>query len=1041
MYPSMSFFSFKSFLKLSLFTLVSSLFLLTSSYAEQTTGAIRGTVFDTSGDPVSGASIQITHIPSGSKSSTTTGNTGAFYSRGLRLGGPFEVRATKSGLSTIKSGIYTSLGGDYSINIQLSGADVEEIIVTGKAADLGKFGVGPGSTFDSTDIATFASIDRDIKDIAKLDPFVTVDNGGRLSFGGGMPRLIGFVIDGVSANDSYGLSSNSYPTNRMPISMDVIDQVSVKIANYSAELGEAHSGNIVVTTKAGTNDLSGSFTYESSQESGDEPFGVKTDNADPDTKLFSVTLNGPIIKDKLFFSLGFESYEASNPIQMQAFRSGLVTKEEADRVIAAAKSVLNYDAGSYTKALAEEDEKTFARIDANLTDNQTLTFEYIHVDGFTESAYWNRTWGLPLSSDWYTINKEFETFKLELNSDWSDNFSTKVMYSDTEVNNPNTPVGAMTIGEVGISVASGGTVFFGPDQYRHANEIQTSRKQYEIAGYYNVGNHAITLGYKKIENDMFNMFSRNSLGEYDYGSIDGFIAGDLLDLDYRNADTNNPRDAAGTFNIDYTIIYLQDSWAITPDLTANIGFRYEEIGQDTTPEYNSFWYKWTGDTHIPAPRNDVNLDGEDILMPRISLDWQAQDNILVTFGWGEFSGNLPPVWFGGPYIDTGLRLPSNRIRKSRGQTPPIGSPESYPGDAALAPLRNEIGDTGGYTAMMDKDFGIPSITKVSLGVVADFDGGDFGPFTIRANYIHMEEEDPVMAIIGGCDPKGNAVADNRPLYGGCSYVGYLTTAKNVEPESDLFGISFEKSFDNGIDLYLGYAKQDREMAHAMTSSIIFSSAVRMPIFDHLNPVNSPSHYQIEHSFDYALTWKGNLFGDLETSIGLNGFRQSGNPFSYTFRGDLSGYRTDGENIELLYVPSLNDPNVLYGSGFDLDAFNQFLEDSGLDAYRGSAVPRNSFDSPWVGTFDVRIAQELPTGDIKGKAIFYVDIENVLNLINSDWGGFENYLGSTSNSRGIVEAVVDDQGRYVYNEFNVDGQPTQNIGKSVWQLKVGIRYQF
>ena len=96
MYPSMSSFSFKSFLKLSLFTLVSSLFLLTSSYAEQTTGTIRGTVFDTSGDPVSGASIQITHIPSGSKSSTTTGNTGAFYSRGLRLGGPFEVRATKS---------------------------------------------------------------------------------------------------------------------------------------------------------------------------------------------------------------------------------------------------------------------------------------------------------------------------------------------------------------------------------------------------------------------------------------------------------------------------------------------------------------------------------------------------------------------------------------------------------------------------------------------------------------------------------------------------------------------------------------------------------------------------------------------------------------------------------------------------------------------------------------------------------------------------------------------------------------------------------
>ena len=94
-----------------------------------------------------------------------------------------------------------------------------------------------------------------------------------------------------------------------------------------------------------------------------------------------------------------------------------------------------------------------------------------------------------------------------------------------------------------------------------------------------------------------------------------------------------------------------------------------------------------------------------------------------------------------------------------------------------------------------------------------------------------------------------------------------------------------------------------------------------------------------------------------------------------------------------------------------------------------------------GTFDLRVAQQLPSGGIPGKAIFYFDIENVLNLLNSDWGGFENYSGSTSNSRGIVEAEVDDQGRYVYKSFKVDGEPTQNIGKSVWQIKVGFKYQF
>ena len=1030
----------KRFIKLSLliaFTFIT--FSINSSevLAEQTTGIIRGSVTDESGNPVSGASVQITHIPSGSKSSTSSGNSGAFYSRGLRLGGPFKVTVTKSGQSSVRNNIFTRLGSESSLSFSLGSNSVEEIVVTAKASDFSGLGVGPGSTFNAEDISTLPSIDRDIKDIAKLDPFVTVDNNDQLSFGGGMPRLIGFIIDGVSANDSYGLSSNAYPTNRMPLSIDVIDQVSVKIANFDAELGEASSGNIVLTTKAGTNDFHGSFTIESSQTSGDEPFGEKADNADPDTELFSIALQGPIIKDKLFFSFGYEKYEASDPIQMQAFQSGLVTKAEADEVIQAAKDVISYDAGSYNKGLEEEDEKTFLRIDANVTDNQALTLEYIHVDGFTESAYWNRSFALPLSSDWYKINKEYETVKFELNSDWSDNFSTRIMYSDTDVMNPNTPVGSTSIGEVGVGVASGGTVFFGPDQYRHANEIQTNRKQFEVAGYYDIGDHAITLGYKKMENNMFNMFSRNSLGEYDYNSLEDFIAGNLRELDYRNADTNNPRDAAGRFNMDYTIIYLQDTWNISSDLTARFGIRYEEISQDTTPEYNSFWFNWTGDDFRPAPRNDVNLDGEDIIMPRFSLDWQAKDNILVTFGWGEFSGNLPPVWFGGPYIDTGLGLPGNKLRARSNNLPTPGTPASYPGDAALALVQNEIGDTGGYTAMMDKDFGIPSITKMSLGVVADLDSG----VTIRANYIHMEEEDPVGAYIGGCDPKGNALADNRPLYGGCSYVGYLTTFKNIQPETDIFGISMEKTFDNGLNLYLGYAHTSREMAHMMTSSIIFSSAVRMPLFDHLNPVNSPSHYEIEHSFDYALTWKGNVFGDLETSIGLNGFRQSGNPFSYTYRGDMSGYRTDGENIELLYVPSINDPNVIFSDGFDLAAFEQFLTDSGLSAYRGFTVPRNSFNSPWAGTFDLRIAQQLPSGGIPGKAIFYFDIENVLNLLNSDWGGFENYTGSTSNSRGIVEAEVDDQGRYVYKTFKVDGEPTQNIGKSVWQIKVGFKYQF
>ena len=63
-------------------------------------------------------------------------------------------------------------------------------------------------------------------------------------------------------------------------------------------------------------------------------------------------------------------------------------------------------------------------------------------------------------------------------------------------------------------------------------KLKQTESNTEIAGYYDIGNHALKLGYKVVENDMFNMFSRNSLGEYDYNSIDDFIAGNLRELDY-----------------------------------------------------------------------------------------------------------------------------------------------------------------------------------------------------------------------------------------------------------------------------------------------------------------------------------------------------------------------------------------------------------------------------------------------------------------------------------------------------------------------------
>ena len=118
----------------------------------------------------------------------------------------------------------------------------------------------------------------------------------------------------------------------------------------------------------------------------------------------------------------------------------------------------------------------------------------------------------------------------------------------------------------------------------------------------------------------------------------------------------------------------------------------------------------------------------------------------------------------------------------------------------------------------------------------------------------------------------------------------------------------------------------------------------------------------------------------------------------------------------------------------------------LQAYRGTYAPENAFRAHWVNTFDLRLSQELP-GFFKGhKAELWLDIQNVGNLINDDWGHIYDY-GFFANQR-ILSAQGIFNGRYVYNFTNPD-QPGVangdadgfNTGVSQWSVQVGFRYSF
>ena len=219
-----------------------------------------------------------------------------------------------------------------------------------------------------------------------------------------------------------------------------------------------------------------------------------------------------------------------------------------------------------------------------------------------------------------------------------------------------------------------------------------------------------------------------------------------------------------------------------------------------------------------------------------------------------------------------------------------------------------------------------------------------------------------------------------------------------------------------------------------------------------------SRYEIRDRFLGTLNWRHNFFGDYKTEVGLVYEGRTGRPFSYVYFNDANGDNRSAN--DLFYVPS-GPGDVLFGtlsSGgvFTADPameqrfFDWLAKNPQLGRYAGSYAPQNSGRASWVNTFDIRISQELP-GFFKGhKSEIWLDVMNVGNLINKDWGRIQYNSGYSDRGAVFFQGVDPATGKYVYN-FNADPVSSSNPNgvtseawtdwESRWSLQLGFRYKF
>ncbi|MEW6992763.1 TonB-dependent receptor [Colwelliaceae bacterium MEBiC 14330] len=989
--------------------LVLALGLSTSALANTTTSAIKGNITGPNGNPAAGTQVTIVHVPSGTTKSATVNDSGLFTAKGLRVGGPYKIIVDSSKFEdTAFEEVYLNLGEPYNLDVQLEPEqNVETIVVTGrKLSRIAMNERGPAANFSLEDLRNTPAINRNISDVVRIDARIYVDESrgdiNSIQCAGKNPRFNSLTVDGVPMNDSFGLNSNGYPTERMPFSYDAIEQVTVELAPFDVMYGGFTACNINSVVKSGTNEFHGSLFYDYTNDDfkGDSLEGDDINLGDFSEKRFGFTLGGPIIKDKLFLFASYEKLDGANLFDRGAMGTGAVdeiniTQAELDEIASIAREKYQYDPGGIPTSMDNEDEKILVKLDWNISEEHRLAFTYNYNDGnnFTQADGDNNEF--EFANHLYERGAELNSYSTALYSDWTDKFATEIRVAYLEVDNRQVTVGGNDFGEIRVETDDV-DVYLGGDDSRQANKLKYDVLNFAFKGYYYFENgHTLTFGAETKELDVFNMFVQHTETEIRFDGIENFRNGYADAIYYNNSPTQNPENAAADWGYSENTVYIQDEFEYG-DLTIVAGLRYE-------------WYT-TNDKPIENPdfladygfSNSTNLDGEGLIQPRLGLTYQLNDETTLRGGIGLYSGGNPNVWLSNNFSNNNV-LQFGQRGRDFGYTD--GTRSLFDDDVIYSALEEGVPNGPGYGIpselydavsdgsganfdinYLDPDFELPSEWKLAAGITHFFPQD----WVFSADLLVSHTQDAAIILHGDLEQVGTN-DDGYPQYESVRESSLVLTNSDESSTSISISTAIQKEFDNGINWMFSYAYSDAEDVQPMNSSVAFSNYQNRAFFDPQEQVSSTSNYNITHRFTTTLNYTVNFFDDYDTHFSVFATANSGQPYSYAYNGTF-------------------DP---YGGTPWLD-FNDNVMEPG--------DKRNEEEGSWWSKVDIRVSQEFAGFTPEHRASAFIVIDNFTNLLNDDWG--------VLNQVNFPNTVV-------------RGEPAESrVGDaSLYEIRFGIEYMF
>jgi len=1021
---------------LRLCVLASSLLFLILPGRAQTAGAgtITGTVSEASHAVVPGAAVTVTDVDTGVAHAYATNSDGIYVAPFLQPG-HYKVEAASSGFGKVTAtGLTLQVGQTLTINLTLTvQSAATSIEVTSETPLLDTEKTEVSQVVDQHIIQNLPVNGRNWSDFVLLTPNVVNDGGsGLVSFHGISGLYNQNYVDGANNNqmlfsEARGRSSGA----PFVYSLDSIKEFQSEASNYSAEFGQAAGGQVNAITRNGTNNLHGDLFYylrypDLNALDPVSKWSALYNHGNPflltqpihQQQEFGGSVGGPLIKDKLFYFLTYDGfrrvgrvlyYETNtvtttptgtyqdsstiSPTQCPVLSDGTKAISDA-QCLSAIQFIQNLAGGSGAPPSRYARENLFfPRVDYQLNEKNLLYANFNFANFDSTNGYSPNPTYANSSSSTNGITSYHERFVI---AHWTSTLSSSSVNDlrfqwgrDLETAGANSP---------GPSIGMGAETYGMPNALPRIAEPDEHRIQVTDVFDKVIGRHTFKFGgdVNLVHEVMINLYqggglytySGNVTQQFQNWAVDAF-AGQSGDVDpfagshynsfTQTVDQINSASRAGADDFWMKMYdgFAEDSWKLRPNLTVNLGVRYDvQLTPDPALPNTS--------TPLAAKYNTTIKNVLDRVQPRLGFSWSPYKGTVVRGGYGIFTGlnqgstyyamrvengmyqinysysgcnascsaaNQPALQFPNvPFLPPGPAL-SGALHPDGGNTPTV-TPIAVKGSAGFHGLSPDFVPPLTHEFDLSVEQALPGKLTLSLGYVGS--RALHLPVFLDANLVGQKPSG--IRTYNVTDANGNTKQMTVPYYLTTDRIDRTLTSINAgfsvaNSWYHSMAVTIRRPFDHGLELLINHTWSkalDDDQVQGAYGTFYGGNPVLDP--NNLRNEYGRSDLDARNRFVGTLLWKPQIMLDNRwMKNGLDGFTFSGTATESTGFPIVASMYTPGSVLKS--TPAAADGNIYggaisSGSGFPTTG-------------RPPQIQRNSQPGPGIRNIDFRVTRDIP----------------------------------------------------------------------------------